>query len=93
MQGLNRTLPIELFDRPFSDDELRNNAPQNIAGKHIDRVFTFDKVFGPSAQQKDLYDQAVVPIVNEVLEGFIVLYLRMTGTGKTYTMEGECRRS
>lgn len=45
--------------RPFSDDELRNNAPQvvtcndflrevavsqNIAGKHIDRVFTFDKV-------------------------------------------------
>ena len=48
-----------MFDRPFSDDELRNNAPQvltcndlqrevavsqNIAGKHIDRVFTFDKV-------------------------------------------------
>ena len=52
-------MPIELFDRPFSEDELRNNAPQvltcndlqrevavsqNIAGKHIDRVFTFDKV-------------------------------------------------
>lgn len=50
---------ILIFDRPFSDDELRNNAPQvltcndlqrevavsqNIAGKHIDRVFTFDKV-------------------------------------------------
>lgn len=45
--------------RPFSDDELRNNAPQvvtcndyqrevavsqNIAGKHFDRVFVFDKV-------------------------------------------------
>jgi hypothetical protein len=45
--------------RPFSEDELRSNAPQvvtcndyqrevavsqNIAGKHIDRVFTFDKV-------------------------------------------------
>lgn len=45
--------------RPFSDDELRSNAPQvitcneyqrevavsqSIAGKHIDRVFTFDKV-------------------------------------------------
>ncbi|KAH0851634.1 hypothetical protein HID58_094593 [Brassica napus] len=102
MQGLNRTLPIELFDRPFSDDELRNNAPQrevavsqNIAGKHIDRVFTFDKVFGPSAQQKDLYDQAVVPIVNEVLEGFncTIFAYGQTGTGKTYTMEGECRRS
>ncbi|GAB2249332.1 hypothetical protein Droror1_Dr00012691 [Drosera rotundifolia] len=49
--------------RPFSEEELRNNTPQvvtcneyqrevavsqNIAGKHIDRVFTFDKVFGPS---------------------------------------------
>lgn len=45
--------------RPFSDEELRNNAPQvvtcndyqrevavsqNIAGKHFDRVFVFDKV-------------------------------------------------
>lgn len=52
-------------------------------------------MFGPSAQQKDLYDQAVVPIVNEVLEGFncTIFAYGQTGTGKTYTMEGECRRS
>ncbi|XP_004249436.1 kinesin-like protein KIN-5C [Solanum lycopersicum] len=96
--------------RPFSEDEVRNNAPQvvtcneyqkevavsqNIAGKHIDRVFTFDKVFGPSAQQRDLYDQAIIPIVNEVLEGFncTIFAYGQTGTGKTYTMEGECKRS
>ncbi|EHA8590394.1 kinesin-like protein KIN-5C [Cocos nucifera] len=96
--------------RPFNDDELRNNAPQvvtcndyqrevavtqTIAGKQIDRVFTFDKVFGPSAKQKDLYDQAVVPIVNEVLEGFncTIFAYGQTGTGKTYTMEGECKRA
>ncbi|CAN4118820.1 unnamed protein product [Withania somnifera] len=96
--------------RPFSADEVRNNAPQvvtcneyqrevavsqNIAGKHIDRVFTFDKVFGPSAQQRDLYDQAIIPIVNEVLEGFncTIFAYGQTGTGKTYTMEGECKRS
>ena len=45
--------------RPFSEEELRSNAPQvvtcndysrevtvsqNVAGKHFDRVFTFDKV-------------------------------------------------
>uniref|UniRef100_A0A9I9CR82 Kinesin motor domain-containing protein n=1 Tax=Cucumis melo TaxID=3656 RepID=A0A9I9CR82_CUCME len=68
---------------------------QNIAGKHFDRVFTFDKVFGPSAKQKDLYDQAVVPIVNEVLESFncTISAYGQTGTGKTYTMEGECKRS
>ncbi|XP_057949192.1 kinesin-like protein KIN-5C [Malania oleifera] len=107
-KGVN--VQVLLRCRPFSEEELRNNAPQvvtcndyqrevavsqNIAGKHIDRVFTFDKVFGPSAQQKDLYEQAVIPIVNEVLEGFncTIFAYGQTGTGKTYTMEGECKRS
>ncbi|KAL0337026.1 UNVERIFIED_CONTAM: Kinesin-like protein KIN-5C [Sesamum calycinum] len=107
-KGVN--VQVLLRCRPFSEDELRNNAPQvvtcneyqrevsvsqSIAGKHIDRVFTFDKVFGPNAQQKDLYEQAVVPIVNEVLEGFncTIFAYGQTGTGKTYTMEGECKRS
>ncbi|XP_034695034.1 kinesin-like protein KIN-5C [Vitis riparia] len=107
-KGVN--VQVLLRCRPFSEEELRNNAPQvvtcndyqrevavsqSIAGKHIDRVFTFDKVFGPSAQQKDLYEQAVIPIVNEVLEGFncTIFAYGQTGTGKTYTMEGECKRS
>ncbi|OVA10015.1 Kinesin [Macleaya cordata] len=107
-KGVN--VQVLLRCRPFSDEELRNNAPQvvtcneyqrevsvsqNIAGKQIDRVFTFDKVFGPTAQQKDLYEQAVVPIVNEVLEGFncTIFAYGQTGTGKTFTMEGECRKS
>lgn len=53
------------------------------------------QVFGPSAKQVDLYDQAVVPIVNEVLEGFncTIFAYGQTGTGKTYTMEGECRKA
>ena len=61
---LNQGFDFDFFvclicDRPFSDEELRSNAPQvvscneysrevsvsqNIAGKHIDRIFTFDKV-------------------------------------------------
>ncbi|KAL6559172.1 Kinesin-like protein KIN-5C [Orobanche hederae] len=107
-KGVN--VQVLLRCRPFSDDELRNNAPQvvtcneyqrevsvsqNIAGKHIDRVFVFDKVFGPGARQKDLYEQAIVPIVNEVLEGFncTIFAYGQTGTGKTFTMEGECKRS
>ncbi|XP_030926949.1 kinesin-like protein KIN-5C [Quercus lobata] len=107
-KGVN--VQVLLRCRPFSDEELRSNAPQvvscneysrevsvsqSIAGKHIDRIFTFDKVFGPSAQQRDLYDQAVIPIVHEVLEGFncTIFAYGQTGTGKTYTMEGECKRS
>ncbi|KAK1408457.1 hypothetical protein QVD17_40247 [Tagetes erecta] len=107
-KGVN--VQVLLRCRPFSNEELKNNAPQvvkcdeyqrevavsqSIAGKQIDRVFTFDKVFGPTARQKDLYEQAVIPIVNEVLEGFncTIFAYGQTGTGKTYTMEGECKRS
>ncbi|KAK9075819.1 hypothetical protein SSX86_004148 [Deinandra increscens subsp. villosa] len=107
-KGVN--VQVLLRCRPFSNDELKSNAPQvvkcdeyqrevavsqSIAGKQIDRVFMFDKVFGPTAQQKDLYEQAVIPIVNEVLEGFncTIFAYGQTGTGKTYTMEGECKRA
>ncbi|KAG6412166.1 hypothetical protein SASPL_124836 [Salvia splendens] len=61
-KGVN--VQVLLRCRPFSDDELRNNAPQvvtcneyqrevsvsqNIAGKHIDRTFIFDKS-GPNGE-------------------------------------------
>ncbi|KAI9085849.1 hypothetical protein K1719_032263 [Acacia pycnantha] len=94
--------------RPLSEDELRLNIPsmvscseykrevtvtQTLANKHIDRVFAFDKVFGPKAQQRSIYDQAIAPIVNEVLDGFncTIFAYGQTGTGKTYTMEGGMR--
>lgn len=53
------------------------------------------QVFGPQSRQQDLYDQAVVPIVNEVLEGYncTIFAYGQTGTGKTYTMEGAGRKS
>ncbi|KAH7512980.1 kinesin-like protein KIN-5B [Ziziphus jujuba] len=96
---------VVLRCRPLSDDEQKLNVQkaiscnehkkevtvlQNLANKQIDRVFTFDKVFGPKAQQRSIYDQAIAPIVNEVLEGFncTVFAYGQTGTGKTYTMEG-----
>lgn len=51
------------------------------------------KVFGPKAQQRSIYDQAISPIVSEVLDGFncTVFAYGQTGTGKTYTMEGGMR--
>ncbi|XP_057471341.1 kinesin-like protein KIN-5B [Actinidia eriantha] len=94
--------------RPLTDDEQKSNLPraitcnehkrevavlQSLTNKQVDRVFTFDKVFGPKAQQRSIYDQAIAPIVNEVLEGFncTVFAYGQTGTGKTYTMEGGMR--
>ncbi|XP_021819053.1 kinesin-like protein KIN-5B [Prunus avium] len=94
--------------RPLSDDEQRLNVQkviscnehkrevtvlQSLNNKQVDRVFTFDRVFGPKSQQKSIYDQAISPIVNEVLDGFncTVFAYGQTGTGKTYTMEGGMR--
>ncbi|GJT83455.1 RNA-directed DNA polymerase, eukaryota [Tanacetum coccineum] len=50
----------------------------------------FAWVLGPTAKQKDLYEQAGIPIVNEVLEGFncTIVSFGQTGTRETYTMEG-----
>ncbi|RWR95465.1 kinesin-like protein KIN-5B [Cinnamomum micranthum f. kanehirae] len=99
---------VVLRCRPLTDEEQRLNVPkviscneqkrevtvvQSIANKQIDRAFAFDKVFGPKAQQRSIYDQAISPIVDEVLEGFncTVFAYGQTGTGKTYTMEGGMR--
>ncbi|CAL0334066.1 unnamed protein product [Lupinus luteus] len=95
--------------RPLSEDESRVNTPvviscnegrrevsavHNIANKQIDKNFAFDKVFGPNSQQNEVYEQAVSPIVYEVLEGYncTIFAYGQTGTGKTYTMEGGARQ-
>jgi hypothetical protein len=53
------------------------------------------QVFGPDSKQERVYKQAIVPIVQEVLDGFncTIFAYGQTGTGKTYTMEGGPRNS
>ncbi|VAH01322.1 unnamed protein product [Triticum turgidum subsp. durum] len=102
-KGVN--VQVILRCRPLSEDETKGNTPvviscnerrrevaatQVIANKQIDRTFAFDKVFGPSSKQKDLFEQSISPIVHEVLEGYncTIFAYGQTGTGKTYTMEG-----
>ncbi|XP_072958976.1 kinesin-like protein KIN-5B isoform X2 [Typha angustifolia] len=94
--------------RPLNDEEQKLNLQkviscneqskevtvlQSLVNKQVDRTFTFDKVFGPKAQQRSIYDHAISPIVNDVLEGYncTIFAFGQTGTGKTYTMEGEMR--
>ncbi|RLN17324.1 hypothetical protein C2845_PM02G29910 [Panicum miliaceum] len=99
---------VVLRCRPLSEDEQRANVQSAISCndpkrevtvlhslfKQADKTFTFDKVFGPKSQQRLVYDHAVAPIVNDVLEGYncTVFAFGQTGTGKTYTMEGEMRQ-
>jgi kinesin family protein 3/17 len=57
----------------------------------VPKVFTFDAVFRPGTTQQELYNATARPIVDGVLEGYngtIVAY-GQTGTGKTFSMEGQ----
>ncbi|KAK9846008.1 hypothetical protein WJX81_008288 [Elliptochloris bilobata] len=53
--------------------------------------FTYDRVFGPDSQQAEVYEHAARGAVLSTLQGFnaTVIAYGQTGTGKTYTMEGD----
>nr|XP_054765646.1 kinesin-like protein KIF11 [Lytechinus pictus] len=62
-----------------------------VAEKASSKTFSFDKVFGPKAPQIEVYKSVCEPILDEVLMGYncTVFAYGQTGTGKTFTMEGE----
>ncbi|GMF94441.1 unnamed protein product [Aspergillus oryzae] len=55
------------------------------------KTYTFDKVFSAAADQLAVYEDVVLPIVNEMLAGYncTIFAYGQTGTGKTYTMSGD----
>jgi hypothetical protein len=56
-----------------------------------DRQFAFDAVFDGLSSQRDVYDGTAMSVVNAVLQGYngTVFAYGQTGTGKTFTMEGQ----
>lgn len=97
---------LSLFFRPPSKEELAARTPQVIKcdeanrevtltqhsnGKQFGRTYHFDKIFAPDTTQQRLYDSAIAPIVDEVLQGFncTIFAYGQTGTGKTHTMTGD----
>ena len=67
------------------------SVSQTASSRPIARTYHFDRVFGPECGQDAIYRHAVTGIVEEVLEGFncCIFAYGQTGTGKTYTMQGE----
>ena len=55
-----------------------------------ERVFTFDVVYDWTSTQDSVYQDTAYPIVESVLQGYngTIFAYGQTGTGKTFTMEG-----
>ncbi|KAG6542217.1 hypothetical protein Mapa_016345 [Marchantia paleacea] len=61
----------------------------NKQGRDSHRIFKFNKVFGLSASQEQIY-RDTQPLIRSVLDGYNVCIFAygQTGSGKTYTMSG-----
>jgi kinesin family member 11 len=53
-----------------------------------EKVYLFDHVFGPEAEQAMIYQDVVAPVLTEVLGGYncTIFAYGQTGTGKTYVL-------
>eukprot|EP00516_Mucochytrium_quahogii_P001112 CAMPEP_0203754268 /NCGR_PEP_ID=MMETSP0098-20131031/7882_1 /ASSEMBLY_ACC=CAM_ASM_000208 /TAXON_ID=96639 /ORGANISM=" , Strain NY0313808BC1" /LENGTH=1089 /DNA_ID=CAMNT_0050645195 /DNA_START=333 /DNA_END=3599 /DNA_ORIENTATION=+ len=71
-------------------DKNQVNVAMTLGSKRTSKAYNFDMVFGQYSTQAEVYNAAIRPVVEEVLGGFncTVFAYGQTGTGKTYTMEG-----
>nr|QWT43334.1 kinesin-like protein KIN14E [Citrullus lanatus] len=88
--------------RPLNTEEIASGAPMVVDFESAKdgelivksngaprRIFKFDAVFGPQANQGDVFEDTA-PFAASVLDGYNVCIFAygQTGTGKTFTMEG-----
>jgi len=52
--------------------------------------WTYDRTFDPNTNQKAVYEECVLPVIDSVLEGFngTIMAYGQTSSGKTHTMLG-----
>jgi len=97
-------LPLSSRDR--SEREQKENSPvavqahnkkdilvpSTLGDRAPSKNYSFDRVFCYSDQEQ-IYNEVVTPILDEVLTGYncTIFAYGQTGTGKTFTMEGDLR--
>ncbi|CAB4396064.1 unnamed protein product [Rhizophagus irregularis] len=92
VQVVVRIRPITTQDNlptRFQRQVLTTSAPnQVVVQADKKQVFSYDYVFGPESTQQDVYDKAIVKLVDNFLEGYNVTILAygQTSSGKTHTM-------
>ncbi|XP_069836215.1 kinesin-like protein KIF11 isoform X2 [Dendropsophus ebraccatus] len=100
IQVVVRCRPFNQLERKANSHSVLECDPQRkevsvrtggINDKLGKKNYTFDMVFGPAAKQIEVYRSVVCPILDEVIMGYncTIFAYGQTGTGKTFTMEGE----
>lgn len=101
-KGNNQNIQVFVRVRPTNSSELKSRSIVDVKSdrevtvkdnkqSNAFKTFTFNNVFGPNSAQVDVYRSVVHPLIGEVLSGYncTVFAYGQTGTGKTFTMEGE----
>ncbi|KAK9768044.1 hypothetical protein K7432_001631 [Basidiobolus ranarum] len=62
-----------------------------LESKEYPGSFTFDKCYGPTTSQQELFEYGIVQTVDDVMNGYngTVFAYGQTGSGKTHTMMGD----
>ncbi|GIY08716.1 kinesin-like protein Klp61F [Caerostris darwini] len=99
----NESIQVFVRCRPLLESEKQLPVPVEVhpevnkiivhdigCNKNAIKTFSFDKVFGPETQQAHIYNGVAAPLIQEVIMGFncTILAYGQTGTGKTFTIEG-----
>ncbi|KAL2815392.1 kinesin-domain-containing protein [Aspergillus granulosus] len=71
-------------------DGIKGKTVEVSMGSLSNKTYNFDRVFSSAADQRTVYEDTVLPMVNELILGYncTAFAYGQTGTGKTYTMSG-----
>lgn len=74
-----------------ADAAVHTDGPRGTRVAVAGRTYTYDRVFGPDADQGMVYEDVAGHVLDEVLGGYncTVFAYGQTGTGKTHTMAGD----
>ncbi|KAI0703611.1 P-loop containing nucleoside triphosphate hydrolase protein [Cytidiella melzeri] len=94
----NSPIIVTTTGRKSQEITIETSAPVSNLGLVTlppTRTYPFDLVFGPEADQGDIYHDVVHPMLDEVTQGYncTLFAYGQTGTGKTYTMQGDLTRT
>ena len=103
MSKKSERIKVSVRCRPMSQKE-KNEGYQNCVDVDSDRgevnvnlinmpkrTFWYDKAYGMDSTQEQVFQETAMPIVESVCQGYngTIFAYGQTGTGKTFTMEGD----